>query len=253
MLPVIKNESALIKVLLLLVLTWSLSSCTYRQLIVTPSASDTFWKQGRQYVEQSDSLLRIVICHEKKTRQNLIFYAEITNTGEQPQLIDPSAFYFIPHYKSLSTDTSLKTSKKFLLDPEIELGRINSAINREESSHKTTQSLNAFFFLMGGVLGTVNAVTGNVDEASENFESAGETVDYMNEEQADHEHEMDLLENARSFWENEVLRKTTLYAGQTVGGLLIYPMIKKAKFISLYFPVGNSKLKFDFKQTWKRM
>ena len=251
--PVIMKKFALIKALLLLILTWSLSSCAYKQLVVTPSAADTFWKQGRQYVEQSDSLLRIVICHEKRNRQNLIFYAEITNTGEKPQLIDPSAFYFIPHYKSLSADTSLKTSKKYLLDPEIVLDRINSAINREESSHVTTQSLNAFFFLMGGALGTVNAVTGNMDEASDNFESADEMADYMNEEEADHEYEMDLLENKRSFWENEVLRKTTLCAGQTVGGLLIYPMTKKAKFISLYFPVGHSNLKFDFKQTWKRI
>ena len=56
------------------------------------------------------------------------------------------------------------------------------------------------------------------------------------------------LKDQKSYWKNEVLRKTNLFQEEEIGGAFYIPIIKEAKFIKLFVSLGKIVHSYKFRQ-----
>ena len=64
-----KNSYKLL--ILCLILNFIFVTCSSYKLTIKPTALNSFWEQGREYVSESDNELEILICHERNYNNNI--------------------------------------------------------------------------------------------------------------------------------------------------------------------------------------
>jgi len=229
-----------------------LLSCTSRTLVIQPIAENTFWEQGREYIHHRDDQLEMMLCYEKQSLDRIVFYLEITNTDSSILHIDPRSFYYF-----FGGDTADETEKKkprriYAKDPEKEIERIEKKIEQENSSYATSSTLDAISGLLSAVGSIVSLFSSNDEKDAADEEEAEEDYD---PEQARIEHEtiIEALENEKYYWQNDVLRKTTLLQNKYVGGFIEFTFIEDISAFSIQIPVDSSLISFNFKQLWKEL
>lgn len=232
--------------LIVVLLLW-LISCTSHQLKLSPISSDTFWDQGRQYTWRTDDNLEIVICHEATMGTELSFYAEITNKGAGPILVDPKDFYYLASLDTVMNASPITVAAK---NPEAEIAQVEKQIDQAQEDHAVSTLANTACLLGGCLLGIASLVSNDSEGTVESTETVDETLERMENESIEHENKMNELAGERAYWINETLRKTTVMPEQKIGGLIVFPVTREAKKLALFFPLGDSKPSIEFKQSW---
>jgi len=225
--------------LFLILLTLSFFGCSAPSVFyLRPAGEEFHYDQGREVVSRSDSVATTFTNFEYQEGKTFSLYAEISNNSSETFLVDPSLFYveaFKPENKFIT--------KYFVIDPEEKISLIQEDIINTETSKESAIGVNIF-------LGLINTVADIESEAP--VEKVIDDAVYWGNNAYNEAIEYDIqkenLQNMKSHWVNNVLRKTTLAPGEFIGGLFYIPIQPEANLIILILPIGNTTHKFVFQQ-----
>jgi hypothetical protein len=126
------------------------------------------------------------------------------------------------------------TERYFAIDPEREIAKLNKMIKEEESRHSSATAEN----IIWGVFSVIADVASDIDnkEAAVISDIFNTGVNQANEEAFHSDVEKELTE-VKAFWENEVLNKSVVKPGKTVGGLVYLPFSKRAEVFKVVIPI----------------
>ena len=212
-------------------------SSTYYKLQSTDSNID-FYK-GREVVHRDDDKYSTSVSFEDQDNRYFIFFITAQNFSESPITFYPENIYA----DQLDANKELidRPDKNcfFAIDPEKKLDYLESELKGRKKRHEVTSALNFF-------LAAVNvAVDLSDDHSRHKIKKVGNDIaswaDNQTNENVNYEIDKNDINSQKNFWENQVLRKTTLYQNDNTGGLVFIPFNKNVKFIRLIIPIGERK------------
>ena len=235
-----------VRSVLFLILIIFVFACTSYRLNISPVSEETYWRQGRECVGLANDEIEIHVFLERANTAEMAWYVEISNLSDRNIEVIPSKFYY-NYWKGLTDTTDRRI---YIRNPESEIQRIEEAKEHETNTHLVSSSAElacCCFSFLGSIIQTAE---GNHEEAEESRENSHEAMERLREEQDEHEARVEELEAEQDYWENVVLRRTTLMVDETMSGLIEFSTVRSAERIMLNFPINNSLLQFEYKIEW---
>ncbi len=204
-----------------------------------PTTEEISYNQGREIIYSEDSTSTILLNFEHQEGDNFSFYTEITSNSQEPILVDPSLFYAVilePKENGISNIMAV-------VNPETKIKTIQEEIVNTESSKGAAIGMNV-------LLGLFNVA---VDIASDSppgkvFDDAVFWGANAEAEASEHDAKEENLINLKRYWEDKVLRKTSLNQDEYIGGIFYLPIHTDTKLLKLIIPVNGNNHEFTFIQ-----
>ena len=221
----------------LLVTLLLLTACSSQKFFnIEPEGNDYDYYEGRKIETLTGDDIDASLNYEFQDNGNFVFYLYVANNSERNVLIDPDTF--------LSVNSTNRTDDRLVeaIDPEHQIERIKNDMSDLDDSHAASVGMNCLF-------ATFNVVADIADgEEGDAVIDAGYWASEIDDENKDYEYNTDRLKNDKLFWENEVLRITTLYPGEETGGMVFFPIVPEAKKFKIVFEIEDVEFEFPFKQ-----
>ncbi len=221
-----------------------LSAChtPYAVIRQQPTQSDAVWYQGKAFVSEENEQVQLVVAFEQQWDRNLIYELEIKNIGPDPLIVSPEHMYSM-----MSPGPDIISNELIhAVNPEEQLLALDAALSRERAYIANNRTAS----LIGTVANTVGAVTADTPEEAQFYEN--EQIDQnawdANEEAAFQTNSTN-LNDQKSLWQYDMLRRTTLQPGESIQGRIAIPSRKVSAYSILHFPYGETPIKIPFSQT----
>lgn len=234
---------------ILLILTLIFTGCAapYKIAKLEPQESKTYWNWGRQYAVRTSGDTEIRIAYENNTRSQLVFNLEIENFSKDTLLVAPELFSV--EYFRLENDTSAYASKQ-AVDPESMIVRLEKDLaqqNANEINAATSQLLEVSLEAASDISSIGR------EETREEFEARQAQRDqaraYRSQENFDLQVRQMSLDEKRRFYDETLLRKTSLPPNTQMTGQSYFWFDKRVALYRVHIPLGEEVYSFDFKQS----
>jgi hypothetical protein len=228
--------------ILLTFLLFGLTNCGTTLFTLTPDEESSL-EMGRRIIEKENSFALSTLSFEDRTENEFILYLYAENKDEENFLLDPQKI-FVKAYNQ--NKKQIQIPVLYAIDPEEQIYVLNKNIEERENTHDVVTGLNIVFSLLDTFVDlTDDDDYNNAEEVLENVvilsgNQIGEEIDY--------ESDIDYLKSQKAYWKNEVLRRTELSKEENIGGIFYLPIIKEAKFIKIYVPLGKTIHTYKFEQ-----
>ncbi len=221
-----------------------LNGCAASYYKLTSEDQDLDYYKGREVAFRQDNNSSTSVSFERQSNSNFVFYVTVENLSD-------SAFTFLPEKifaEQLNENKELLPAGKLFhaVDPERHLEELSSAMKNRNTLHSVVSGLNLTFAL-------VNVISDVSDSRSRHKLSkvSGDITDWANrqtDEENDYANDKYNISSESRYWENEVLRRTTLYKNDRAGGMVFVPFNPDAAFIRLAVPVNGVENIYLFKK-----
>ncbi len=230
-----------LKILLLLALLFGLTNCGTSLFTLSPDEEASL-EMGRRIIEKENSFALSTLSFEDRTENEFILYLYAENKDEEIVLLDPKKI-FVKAYDENREQVQIMIVHA--VDPEKQIYVLDKNIEERGNTHDVVTGLNIAFSLLDTFVDLTDDDDNNTEEVLENIvifsgNQIGEEVDYDND--------IDYLKSQKDYWKNEVLRKTELSNKENIGGIFYLPIIREAKFIKIYVPLGRTIHTYKFEQ-----
>lgn len=227
----------IIKVFLIYLLLTACSAPTVFEL--KPTTDEISYNQGREIIFSEDSASTILLNFEYQEGNNFSFYTEITSNNKEAILVDPSLFYAV----IIEPKNAGIVKRISVVNPETKIQTIQEDIVNTESSKGAAIGMNV-------LLGLFNVAVDIASDAPPGkvFDDATFWGYNAHAEAEEHNAKEENLRNLKRYWEDNVLRKTTLQNDEYIGGIFYLPIEEKAKMLKLVLPIEGKSHEFIFEQ-----
>lgn len=232
--------------LLFIPLFFTLGGCapTYYQLKSTDKNVDYY--QGKEVSYRDDNDFSSSVSFEDQDASNFVFYITVENASDKDITIYPDSFYAEQLDENKVPIESRNGDKFFAINPEKRIDYLNSELKRRSDWHSVASGLNLTFALINVAADLSDSrshhkawhVSNDIAVWANN--QVNEEIDYANSKKD--------IKSKSEFWKNEVLRKTTLFPKDQIGGLVFVPFNRKAKYIRLVIPIAQNEHVYLFKK-----
>lgn len=209
-------------------------------LQLQPVADPSAWFYGKEVLTREADSLRVSLIFDRWVNRELVFATEIINRSSDTVLVSPETFF----YEAFRADTTLLSSVTRALNPEHEIMEIERAMSRERADRR-----NAFVFdvaLAAAVLtAEVVAANRNDGDVGSVSDGVGAVGIYFN---SGYDGDLEFLNQVRQQWAYQTLRKTTLPPGAALRGNVVFIDQPEATFYTVYVPLGDHLLPFDYRK-----
>lgn len=237
--------------ILALVALIALSGCSPRTIhrLDAPEAdAETgVWNQGWHIRSANAPGLDAEAAYVRSLWEDHAMWVRVTNTSSETVTVDPAAFATVGFNTMDLFRTQPETGRRALArDPEAELLSVDRHASRADARGRTLQG----FALASAVVTTVAVVTDppeteeEVVEVAFAYEDAALTAE---EGQWTIEEAASRQAAGREYWE-EVLRRTTLYPGESVEGIVHLPIDPQARAVLFEVIAGDARVPFVYVQ-----
>ena len=199
--------------------------------------------QGREMVSQVTGSAKSILNFERQDGDCFSFYLEVENISNEKYDIHPEQIFMKIDAEDNSAEDMKSVSYHYVLDPEREVDNLEEAINKRDSDHNAATATNCLF----GLFSVVHDVSNDDDDEDVHYDWIGNMIDENN----DYENDKAALNADKEFWQNEVLRITTLYQNERIGGLIYIPVCPTARRFSIIIPIDGNEQIFKFIQREK--
>ena len=173
-----------------------------------------------------------------------LFYVEVENILEDKIVVHPAEIY-LEVVEERGNPNSDIAQRFFAVDPQREIAEINRMIKEEESRHGGATAENIIL----GVFSVIADFASDIEnkEVAVISDVFNTGVNQVNEDTFHSDVEKELAE-VKAFWENEVLNKSVVEPGETVGGLVYLPFSRRAEVFKVVIPVCEQPQSYLFRQ-----
>ncbi len=201
---------------------------------------------GMETVMRNDSTARIMLRFDNQSQYNYAFYLSVTNNTSGDIVFDPKNIYS----EKAEGSEEQSDEKFFAINPEEKLRNIDHDINGTIAQKKTDDGINLFigFLDLASTVATIGKEKSD-EEIQKQQETREDFYQTVNNENIDFNNKMNSLKDEKVYWEERVLRITTLYSGDEIDGEVFLPIIPGADTVKIVVPVAGREYNFLFKQT----
>ena len=235
------------KNLSMLLLSFIFSACCAAPSIfkLASEESNLDFLMGAEIITKEIHSVVVSLNFEEQIENEFYFYVYVKNNSLNSIIFSPEDI-FVELFNEDMEYISAYMDTVYARDPELAIQTLNSDLHSRKNQHKTVTSLNSVFGLLSIAADIATGPSDTkLDRVADDMETwtinqANENINYSNE--------MIRLEDSKEFWQNEVLRKTTLYTEDKIGGIFLVPVIPKAKFVKLHIILNERDFVFLYKQ-----
>jgi hypothetical protein len=224
--------------ILVVVLT---SSCASNRRIIgmEPTITDGAWRDGRRIVNVEGDGIRLAATALNQGYREFHFQVEIANDTDREFVVGPELFTGVA--VDVEGAPIPRTESVLAVDPEVRLQRTSAAAG-EMTAVTCTDALDATVSLLDAIAGLADG-----REVAEELE-ARERAEVEDEElESQKRRRWNELNDARYFWSETALRKTTLRPGQSAGGVVVMKSCGNCAGFVLRFELEGDVLEVPFR------
>lgn len=229
-----------------LVLTCCSQYPIYRYNVSSLDNQKWFYK-GREIISSEINDILAVISYEDQVRDNLVFNLSIINKSDGKIEIDPSKI-FLEIQKTYPED--FYGNKKIIynsIDPESRINLLNKSITSLNASQQTTDVVYTFVCLADLVkdFSELNKEKSTDELYAESLVRQERTQAKVSQD-INYQNNLSFYMDSKYYWENLVLRKTTLYPDEEISGYVHLPLDENAREILICVPINNIEFSFKY-------
>ena len=201
-----------------------------------------YYLMGRETIIKKDNDINVILNFENQSGKELIFYLVVENNSLKSITIDPSKIYA----EILDSPDASNSSKKiYAVEPENELVRVDKEINQVNANKQTADGIN---FIVA-TLDLASSTAGIFEKKSEEqinreYSERMERKDNMERDEEEYNEDINKLNQNKKYWEDEVLRITTLKTEERIGGFFHLQIYPETDYFNLVIPIGHKEFKF---------
>lgn len=235
---------------LVLVLLLGLNHCSqyplYRYKISSLEENKLFYR-GREIISTDINDVTIIISFEDQVRNELIFNLSIINRSDQIIEIDPSKI-FIEIQKTYPPDYyDGEIVVHNSIDPEQKINSLNQQIVSLNSAKQTSDMIYTFISL-ADIIQDISELSKEKSPDKLYTESVidHERLQSIASQEINYQNNLSYFMDYKYYWENVVLRKTTLYQDDEISGLVHLPLDENVREFIIVIPVEDGYHEFIY-------
>ena len=219
-------------------------------LTIKSMEKDKEFYKGREISYKTDSIAESELEIDDVYNGKIYFYLYVKNITDKDLEVRPEKVLLKVFPTSSAFDKG-EWEKSMAFDPEKELEEISEDMNNTKDHKSAEISLNCCFSFFSFIAHVADDDERYVVENAVD-ETAGlvERHELIEEKYAN---KMKDLENENEFWRKEVLHRTTLKPGESIGGIVVAPQPSKSKYINvcILFEKGEHSYLFELRKVKK--
>jgi hypothetical protein len=233
-----KYKLLLIPVLFLLVSCYVPSFKVYN---LSVKQNNAIWLNGRELVKVTENNVEVIVNFDHVEHGIVSFDLSIANYTDEAILITPEEFY-------CSVTNRLEEERIiYALNPEEMILKYDKQIESTYAQNKSDNGTELLFSLFD-----LAEDIHNKDKTDEDIEK--QKIDREEREERYDKNEekyitsMNQLYNERNLWQNQALRKTTLFPNQKISGKLFFKIPNNTLTLQLVLPIEDRNLKLEYEK-----
>lgn len=234
-------------------------SCSTTSVMrLRPVEQESIWESGKQIVKQEKEGIKVVASYDGRFEKYVVFDVEVFNNTNQPLMVSPKDFTFIPldeNKQNIVSEDGRYIYSYQGIEPQQQINYIEHEMANQEAKIKRARVVNTALFV-GGIAALIAGSSGRSESAWRTAQ-LGETVvqvaqvkrviDYGN-----YYSKMDKLNREGTVWSQENFRTSTILPGQSLRGGVFLESNYRAKFVQLTYKTQNEPVSFMFEQWFDR-
>jgi hypothetical protein len=200
---------------------------------------------GREISTKENDSTKISVEVDNYDMGQVMFYVQIENKSGNKIFVEPGDVYVDVISKDLKSVNTLYP-RYYAADPEKEINKINHDMESRKSSHSFLTGANAVL----AFISVASDLTNKKDEhkADHVGDDINAWANNQTDENIDYDKSVSDLNSKKDYWKNQALRKTDLYPGEQIGGIVEVTTNPEADYLELSVPAGDSVYSFLFKK-----
>ena len=230
----------------LLLSIFLLSGCSISLYDLKNVDNNKDFYKGKEIAYNEDNSYSSNASYEYQSDNKFAFYVEVENLTDKPVVFHPENIYCMQLNADKEPLQTGEPNMRYAIDPEVKIKQTKVELANNENRHSFNTGLNATFGLISIFAHVAD------DENNDKLGSVGNDVTNWSINQSDenafYQSRKNQILSKSEFWEQEVLRKTTLYKNDRIGGLVFVPFNKDAEYIKLVVPIGDKQHAYLFRK-----
>ena len=234
-------------------------SCTTTSVMrLRPVEQESVSDGGKQIVKKEKDGIKIVASYDGHFEKYMVFDIEFFNNTNQPYIVSPKDFTFIPldgnKQNLVSSDGKYMYSYQGI-EPQNQINYVHSEMARQDAKIKRARVVNTVLFV-GGIVALIAGGSGRSESAWRTAQLGETAVQIAKVKRIiDHENyysKMDKLNREGQIWSQENFRTSTLQPGQSLRGGVFLESNSRAKFVQLSYKMEGEPISFMFEQWFEQ-
>ncbi len=234
---------------LLLFLGLLFFSCSPRYqtyLTLIPQEFDAEEATGKESITLEKNNIILQSTFLQATEYDLLFNLKIANHSRESVDITPAQFT----YQALDEE-KVRITQTSAFDPDDLVFELTESIEADEKAKREAKIFGWFLFGINAIA-AVSSFSDGFDEAGiDHTIDAGLSLAATHIESSIINKHIVKLEGQRDYYDYAALRDTTLYPGQQVEGLVIFPRFDPAFQLKTIFPLNDHAFEITYDQFWE--
>ena len=217
-------------------------------LRLTPAMDNLVWVGGNAVATHQGKNARVAIAFMHEQDGLLAFRVEIDNHTPVPLLMDPARFSYTTCRLASTPEKWACKGPMTVTDPEKALLDLDLGRARDKAENENAQAFAVGMMLLEVTAGMAGAGTGKPNMALAGAAGMGLAADVAASAEGTENRQMTSYDFERAKWSTEALRKSTLFPGKQVGGMVYINRDLNAGEVRLFIQVGDERFAFPFQQ-----
>jgi hypothetical protein len=218
-------------------------------LRLTPQAKDVVWIGGTAVASQQGRNARAAVAFVREQDHLLSFRVEIESLSDKPILVDPARFYYLTCAQKGQPPARVCGNSHYVVNPEQVLLNMDMANSRQIASAANEEALFGAMLLLQATAAVAGGASGHGHAVAGAAVAAVGTGAALESSRQRSYQQVSAYELERSNWSTAALRKSTLFPGDRVAGLVFLEKNPAVSEVSLQVRAGDEVLPFGFNQT----
>jgi hypothetical protein len=217
-------------------------------LRLTPQSKDVVWIGGTAVTSQQGKNARAAVAFVREQDNLLTFRVEIESLSDKPVLVDPARFYYLTCAQKGQPPARVCGNSRYVINPEQALLDLDLAHSRQTASAANDEAFFGAMLLLQATAAVAGATGGHGRGGAGVVMGVAGTAAALESSQLQRHHQVSAYELERSNWSTAALRKSTLFPGDRVAGLVFLEKEPAVSEVSLQIRAGDDVLPFGFDQ-----
>jgi hypothetical protein len=228
----------LVLVLVLLASCYVPSSKVYN---LSVKQDDAIWLNGKELVKLTENKVEVIVNFDHVEHGIVSFDLSIANYADEAILITPEEFY------CTVTNRLEEEQIIYALNPENMILKYDKQIERAYAQNQSDNGTELLFnlFDLAEDIHSKDKPEADIEQQKIDREEREERYDRNKRKYITN---MNQLNNDRNLWQNQALRKTTLFPDHKISGKLFFKIPNRTLALQLVLPIEDSNMTLEYEK-----
>ena len=235
----------LVLVLVLLASCYVPSSKVYN---LSVKQDDAIWLNGKELVKLTENNVDVIVNFDHVEHGIVSFDLSIANYADEAILITPEEFYCsVTDRRDAQPNVSMEDQIIYALNPEEIILKYDKQIERAYAQNQSDNGTELLFnlFDLAEDIHSKDKPEADIEQQKIDREEREERYDNNKRKYITN---MNQLNNERNLWQNQALRKTTLFPDHKISGKLFFKIPNSTLTLQLVLPIQDRNMTLEYEK-----